>query len=183
MRDYKIISLADFGDYQDITSNLNEMERLDPAIFDAQQLDLEPFLGSELYHSFVAGLQTSPPEQRFLDLLNGKVYTPSYTTSSIRFFGVKPALINLTLTRFVENQDVFFTRLGVKYKNSEESTQVPIERKNALSNSYKSKAAVFLQGVKSFLNESKSVYPEWKNCSHHSEVNSIRILTVKKRSF
>lgn len=139
-----------------------DANRFDPFIVEAEELDIRPFLGDALFKDMVDGLASSPQEEIYTDLLNGKTYTcGSYT---IDFKGLSQALQYYAYARYLGNSDITHVKTGAVVLDGEFSqrpTKVDIQRK---IDQARSSAGTFLEDARKFLNEKSTTYPLW-NCN------------------
>lgn len=156
-----LITIADFDDYRDITSNLDSTKRLDPYIVEAERFDFRPLLGSQLYYEFINNLST----QKYVDLLNGKNYTPTGYTAAIDFKGIKPVLVYFTYARFLLNDNIKSTVSGFVRKINEFSEPVSESTIARLSSQARASAMSYWQETMLFLNTYTTTYTLWGDTS------------------
>ncbi len=152
-----LIQIEDFDGFRDISSNINELKRLDPYILEAQRYDLKNLLNFQLYHDFFANLSS----QIYLDLLNGVDYT--HRDVSISYQGLKPFLMYSTYARALSQQGVHFTKGGVTKKKVEESTPLTGGELQGVINQARDNAKGEASMVKDFLCHNSDSYPFYSN--------------------
>lgn len=149
MKDPQLIQKIDFEDYRDISANIGD-ERLTPWILEAQGIEMQNFLGPELYLEMVSDwddVNKVFTTQKFKDLWEGVDVAGKY-----RFYGLKPSIIYFAYARFLKNQDVVVTRYGVKNlvreeseKNPDTSTSIKYKAAEQMAIQFQDRAAVYLQ--------------------------------------
>jgi len=151
------ISLADIKQYRP-TAELDGM-RWEPFALEAHDLDLRPILGDGLYYDFMTKYKTvaDPMYADYQTLLNGGSYT--YNGQTIYFDGIKPLMVYLTLSRFVQNNPVHITRFGIVQKTSPQSQPVEATMLRQVVNELKSNASNYRNQVETFLLQNQTTYP------------------------
>lgn len=182
MTDTKLITVSSLAPYKDISANIDDAERFDPYILEAQVHDIKPLLGEALYHALITAYESSPVAERFTDLIEGKDYTPTGDTYQIRFYGLTPMIAYFAYGRFLENQNYHVTRAGIKYKNAAESERVGEEKINTLSATAKGKALAYVKGLECFLSEYSTTYPEY-NCVTRHTGGGLKVISVRKADY
>ena len=156
MEDNLYITLADFADYKDISPNIDQ-DRLDTYIRDAQILDLRAFLGQELYLQLQ--LSYTPP-----DVFTG-VYEPLFEGvdyNDIRYYGLKPLLVEYAYARLLEEISLNITRTGAKVFTTEEGSEPPTQSQiNTKVSAARSIALAYEADATKFLKANLSDYPKW----------------------
>lgn len=107
-----ILDTTDFasGKFK-ISQNKHDKDDLEAYIADTQEEILKCLLGDELYLEFGAEIQNPPPtSQRFIDLLDGVVYT--YDEKKVDYIGLKRMLELFTYYNYVEDQPIQNTIIG-----------------------------------------------------------------------
>jgi hypothetical protein len=153
-----IISKTDLLTYRP-TATLDDA-RILPFILEAQRLDLRPVLNDALYYAFVNDYDTGTSvmaTQIYIDLLNGKTY--SYNNQTIQFDGVKPMLCYFTLARFVADNPVNITRMGINVKRNEFSDPADPRLIQMTVNELRSAAVMYQNQVIQYLETLSSSYP------------------------
>ena len=160
--DELLATLDDFAPFRDISKNI-DAARIDSFIREAQVRELRSFLGDNLYLKLLVDF--TPPEtfgeKRFEDLFLGAEYD-SGGGVSVRFNGLKSALIMWAYKRLLEHQQVSLTRYGVKSMQtdfSEDTLAAKIRTEKIDSDSF---AKVYEADAVKFLRAKRSDYPEWK---------------------
>ena len=150
-----LIQANDIREFWQLGKNIPD-ERVSPHILRAQQSDLKPFLGEELYYDFINNLT----DQKYQDLLKGKEYING-NGNTVFFSGVKPMLAAYAYARIKKNADDFLTRAGNKYKETTESSIPPHIRNINKAREAESDAIRLQQEVFDFLVFFGETYPLW----------------------
>lgn len=172
-----LITLNDFAGLVDLSSNINPERRVNTHIKNAQKFDLGLMLGDALLYDFVKYIRiyrdaitvdpdhvATPDEQKYLDLLNGKIYP--FKGNDIYFEGVKPALVYYSYARILVNQNVHTTANGINKKLNQYSETVEEKEIFRLKTDAESAAWGYMNDVKNFLNANKNLYPLWLRSCH-----------------
>lgn len=145
-------------DIRYIHSNVTS-DVLDPFIREAEDYDIKPFLGDELYYALVTAAAESPIDTIYDDLLNGVDY--SYGANTIEFLGLKKAIQYYAYARWLVHHDVSHTPVGLVIHtddHSERPTDVSIKIKITQA---RSAASQILEDTRKYLNENSSLYELW----------------------
>lgn len=163
-----LITISDFADYRAISTNVNDVKRLDPYIAEAQEFDLKALLGQYLYDDFVKNITNTI----YQSLLNGKEYTDT-SGYNVIYKGIKPVLVYYAYSRFLANDNIKSTASGFVIKRQDEYSE-PISEKtmSRLIQQAESSALSYFEGVKKFLNDNYSIYPLWKYCGINTNKRS-----------
>ena len=151
---------------------MNLTKSLDPYIWEAQNLDLKPLLGSALFYDMMENLTV----QKYIDLLSGKVY--EYRENNIYFNGLKPSLVYFAYARYINNKNSIDTPYGLVQKRNPDSNQSPEKEIARRVSQAKSAAATFFNEVAQFLNSNVADYPLWQNTERVRKNGGIRISGV-----
>lgn len=152
-----LITYTDFAAYRDITVNISDVKRLDTYISEAQNFDLRPLLGEELYFDFINNLTV----QKYIDLKNGKNYIPSDYTATFNFLGIKPVLVYFTYSRFLLNDNYRSTNAGFVQKVTEHSNPVDEKTIARLASQARASALSYWKDVLLFLYTYSDTYTLW----------------------
>jgi len=160
----QLISLSQIQEFKGITSNINEAKSLVPFIYEAQEFDLRPFLGEELYLALLDDFDASPSlaTPAMLDLYSGSDYTD---TAGVRrqHPGIVAMLVYFTHARYIAGANVHSTKHGMKVKENDWSTE-PSEKTIArMIGQARSGAVAYQERVKRFLDINAVDYPLWKS--------------------
>lgn len=155
----RLISITDFTNNKYLSQNLDDRD-IDPIIDEAQEFDLKPVLGRELYLDFITNVTAT----KYQDLLNGKTYTPTGSTSPIEFKGLKEVLKYYVYKRMIVLGGVKSTNSGFVLKTLENSERIPATQMAQMIAQAASGARAYEDDMVLFLNNFHTTYPLWK-CS------------------
>ena len=151
-----LITRNDIEEFFPIGKNVPN-ERLLQHILRAQQSDLKPWLGSELYFLFVENFS----EAIYQTLYNGGEY--DYQGNTIYFGGIRQLLVAWAYARLYEANTDFVTRGGNKRKDTEESTPQEQVVTNTRNTEAQSEALRLQAEMSQFLDQNRSTYPKWQH--------------------
>ena len=138
---------------------------LNQIIYEAQQFDLEPFLGNPFYYELDQNVNAdaSPvySAEKYDLLFEGDTYTDGDFT--IKFEGLKQAVIYFAFARFLEDTNIFYTRGGAKFKTTDQSTPAGGGDVSTYTNNYRSKGVKLLNAAYEYLCKKKDTFPNWYN--------------------
>jgi hypothetical protein len=137
-------------------------ERIKPFILEAQRLDLRPVLNDAFYYAFVNDFNTTNGTNdtaSYETLRSGGTYT--YNSQTIQFDGIIPMLSYYSLARFVQNNSIHITRMGVVSKTTDQSTQIDQRTIQALVNELKGAALMYQNQVIQYLENNINTFPIW----------------------
>ena len=118
-----ILSLTDFVDREYKIPNQNESSDLLGFIEDKEEELLCDLLGVDLYNEVMDGLDESNPEQKFLDLLNGKDYV--FNGVTYKWGGLVNLLKPAVYSKWINVGTFKFTNIGwVQNSPQENSTAI-----------------------------------------------------------
>ena len=155
----RLISITDFTNNKYVSQNLDERD-IDPVIDEAQEFDLKPVLGRELYLDFL----TNITDTKYQDLLNGKTYTPTGYTNPVQFQGIKEVLKYYVYARMVVLDGVKNTNSGFVQKTLENSERLSGSQRTQMIAQARSGARAHEDEMVFFLNNFYTTYPLWQ-CS------------------
>jgi len=140
-----------------ISQNQFEKDTLKSYIAEVQEEELKKLLGIELYLEFGAELP-NPTTQKFIDLLNGVVYTCNDLTFD--YTGLKRMLQYFTFNEYVNDQDVQNTIIGNVSGKSRNSENLGPNATLSFSEAKNNKGVDFYRAAQAFIinnNEQKRV--------------------------
>lgn len=174
----KLIQTSDIKLIKPISDNIDSVERLEPYIIEAQDLDIRPFLGNPLFYDLVQGIVSTPQDSKYIDLLNGKSYTPSdgYT---IFFDGLKISIAYFAYSRFITFQGINVTRFGVVQKVADYSTPITVEMIDRIAGNARSVGLSYLQQVEDYLDDNCETYALWGQSGRKKPRGKFKITAVK----
>ncbi len=163
LEDKLFIDKTAFGSYKDISEHMDD-DLMDAYIREAQVVDLQAFLGPQLYLLLQDDF-TFPDTwltPKYDDLFNGVDY--AYRGKVRRQHGLQPMLTLFAYARMLDNLQMSVTRIGpVTYTSadtSEPPTQAQIKTKVISS---RAMAVKYGEEVELFLSSNRSDYPEWED--------------------
>lgn len=173
-----LISLDDIKKYKSITANLDSEKHLEPYIMEAQEFDLRPFLGDQLYKALVADYNDggSPSLQTYVDLYSGSTYT--WAGEKYTHEGIVPILVYFAYSRYIlqSGSGATSTAYGFVIKESDYSQPVSRKQLQEMASQAKSGALVYQSRLEAFLRININDYPTWVGRNKHK--SSIRISAV-----
>lgn len=171
----KLITLEDIQDYKGVTSSLNNVKQLDPFILEAQDFDLRPFLGEELYIALLEDFEAKPRLQDYGDLFNGSTYT--YAGRTYKHEGIIPILVYYAHSRYLMFSNAHSTKYGMVQKTNDFSDPVSEKTMARLIQQAKSGALIYQERVKQFLDRNTELYPLWKG-GHKRRKSGLRLTAI-----
>lgn len=158
-----LVTLQQIQSYKSLTRNLDEAKQMLPYIQEAQEFDLRPFLGEELYNALVddynEGLSPCLATDIYSDLYNGSTYT--YGGHTYTNPGIVPVLCYFAYARYVEASGLHSTPTGFVQKNTEWSSAASEKTLSRVSHQARSGAIEFQERVRKFLSLNSTDYPLW----------------------
>lgn len=173
MVDTVLLTRNDFKAIRKISQNTS-WEKLSPYILEAQELDLKPILGQELYYDLIEDFNASPSLEKYYDLYHGTTYTCG--NSKITHNGLIPVLCYFAYSRYVLDAGITDTASGLKQKNNEYSENISEKTVGRVSDQARSAGSAYMSEVITFLNNNKADYSLWK-CSTGNK-RTVRITSV-----
>lgn len=165
----KLISIQDIQEYTRITSSVDSVKSLEPFIIDAQEMDLRPFIGQELYIDLINEFESYPSLPTYNYLFNGCTYQVG--TKNYLHHGLKAVLVFYTWHRFILGGNIQSTRMGMVVKKNEFSEPASEATIARIASQAKSMAVVYQDSVKCYLDNNNSLYPLWKcNRGHRGSI-------------
>lgn len=156
----KLITLSDIQAIRQITSNIDDVQSIDPYIIEAQNVDLRRLLGLKFFNVLMNELKQADPPQRAKDILNGCTYTLEDGTE-ISFAGIKPLIAYYAYARAIPQLGRRVTRFGAVQKVTPFSEPVQSKDIAAMVIDAKSNAKVYEEDLLYFLRNKKDIYPEF----------------------
>lgn len=166
-----LLTLAQLQSYKSITANIDTAKNLDPYIQEAEEFDLRPFLGDELFVDLVADFEVSPSLSQYSDLYNGSTYT--YGGRTYKHEGIKAVLAYFTYARYLANANSHSTKYGIMVKKNDFSEQASEKTTMRLIDQARTGALTYQSRVEDFIRRNASDYPQWRGNSKRT--SKIRI--------
>mgnify|MGYP003623224375 len=136
-----LVTTQDIRKHRPIADNLDDQRRLVMYIKEAEELDIIPVIGAELYKDCV----DNPQNNRLL--LDG-----GYYDNDKRYFaGLKAAVCLLAYARFLPNNNINVTPFGIKEKLSIDSGEVSDKAMFRQINEARNTGMAYLQHVVEYL--------------------------------
>lgn len=144
-----LIAKADFTGLVDLAQNLPDA-KLNPRIYEAQQFDLKPLLGDDMYFD----LLNNQDKDTYLPLLAG----------TDKQQGLKPIVVYFTAARLMRRLDLNITPSGMMIKRNEFSDHADIKAISAAATELENIALAYWNDVKNYIqSKGKAVYPLFKD--------------------
>jgi hypothetical protein len=135
-------------------------DRIKPFILEAQRMDLRPVLNDAFYYAFVNDFDTGTGlnvTAAYEKLRSGGTYT--YNALTIQFDGVEPMLAYFALARFVQDNQLHITRMGITVKSTQQSEPAEPTQIRTIVNELRSAALSYQAQVIQFLETEIANYP------------------------
>lgn len=153
---------------------ITDDKKVDRIIKEAQDLDVHPLLGDELYYDMVLNKSVD----KYRTLLNGEQYTDEDNVTRI-FTGLRMAIAYYFCARFVETNQINITTHGVVQKTNEHSTPVTEKTIAFQAGKYRSQGYEYWKQAEQYLNEKDDVYTKWKStCASANPRSSLKITPI-----
>lgn len=149
----QLLNKTELSEYWPVSKNIKD-EKINPYILRAQQADIKPFLGEQLYFDLIANIS----EAQYVTLLDGGSYELN-SGAPIYFSGVKALLASFAYSRFVDATPMQVTRAGNKNKTSENSTEVDPNITEVKSTEAKAEGVRLQAELQRFLDHNQNTYP------------------------
>jgi len=157
-----LITKDDFAPYAELSINLKEEKKLLQHINNAQELDLRPLLGDQMYYDMLK----KSGDHNYAELLNGKEYEDNGV--SIQFQGLKPVIVYFAYARYLLVANVQATATGFTQKLNDMSQPIDSRTRTAMIQDAQSIANSYFQRVLTYLNKNKNLFPFWKQGCNQS---------------
>lgn len=156
-----LINTSDIQAFEAMSSNIDFDKKLRPHVIDAQEFDVRPLLGEQLWIELISDVSA------FSDLWLPFEY--SYKGKNYQHPGLKSVVVMFTVARYRGDANNHETAFGSVQKTnpfSEPISEKTIARRMA---SARSGAEVYWTRVRDYLNRHASDYPNW-NCARKSRL-------------
>lgn len=172
MAETNLITISDVRNYRQVDEKFNAV-RFGAFVTEVQRKNLRNLLGDALYLDFMNDARTSG---KYADLLNGKEYT--YDGQTIKYYGIKPALVYWWLALATREGDLFLSAVGAfNYSNNPQQNFESAKEKNSVAQSYQETAQGYANDIIKFLDTYSTTYPLW--LSNSAEVNKSNFLSFR----
>lgn len=138
-------------------SNYVDSARVSNAIEEAQNLDLKPVLGEQLYIALIE--VNGSYNEHLLRLMNGGIYT--YGDLKYQFSGIKKALIYFAYARIIKSIDNTVSASGFLQKENDFSQHSSIKERIQASDDASSVGLAYLQECILFVKRNNEFYPQF----------------------
>lgn len=177
-----IITSQDIRDLKPRFSvNISDDKLTNQMIIDAQRMDLRPIIGEAFYYEVYTAANVSPVVSPYSELLDGTTYTNS-NGLTVQFYGLKVAIVNYAFARCLENINLFYTRAGAKYKNTDTSERISSSELASWVNAARSQAIAYMNDVEEYLEVNKASFPTWVADCQESVGRSVKSYASQKNS-
>jgi len=168
-----LVTLSDIQAIESISSNVNFSKKVLPHILDAQEFDVRPLVGEELWVEIAA----SPGD--FTDLMSETTYTHGGHT--YQHPGLKNVIVMYAVARYKAEINMHDTAHGLVVKNTDYSNPVSDRAVARAEAKAKAGAEVYWTRVRDYLCRKSSSYPLWRGSATQLTGNGLRIRKVSKR--
>jgi len=158
---------------------LDDVDKMEKYIREAQVSDIRSFLGDELYLKMILDFNEETrvfATQRYTDLWDGIDYTVGTVTK--RSHGLKAAHVYYTVARIIEGNWFTITRFGPKDLQSDNSTTQSTAMIRAKVNTNRSQGLIYQNEAKMFLEQNNSDYTEWPDGLNRPIKTGIKMFKV-----
>lgn len=166
-----LISASNISSIKPLSSNIDQTKKVNPAIADAQEFDLRPFLGDEFYQDLQNNVGS------YGDLMNETKY--NYSGRIYVSPGLEKTLSLFAYARIKSDANEHDTAFGTVNKLNPYSTGVSEATISRQVREIRSQAENYLQRVKAYLDRNESIYPLWKKAPCISKKSSFKIRSTK----
>lgn len=153
-----IISLSDIAEFRPLAADI-PIERINPYIQEAQQIDLKQLLGDALWLDFLTRFDNSD-DSKFNDyqkLLSGTTYT--YGNITIEHPGLIGYMVYMTLAKFYANNQINATKYGLVMKSADQSTPIDIKAIQMAITELRSNALALQVDIVKYLTTNGALFP------------------------
>lgn len=166
-----------------VSINIIDTHIINQMIIDAQRLDIRPAIGSAFYYDVVTNVNnTSPIPTAYESLFNGTTYARDSDGLTIDFFGLKPVIVNYAFARILENLNLFYTRAGAKYKDTDTSTRIGQNELVSYVNTARSQAVAYMNNVNDYLCDNAASFPIWVQDCQINRSRSVQSFANKRNN-
>lgn len=152
-----LIDRQTIQEFRDLSNSVSTSV-IEPLIWDAQLINLQPLLGEEFYHDII----TNHQHGMYNDLLNGSEY--EYNGRTYKHVGLRRVIVEFFYYHYLffgNEKDTAFGSVTKSYKDGIRPTR---DRSKERSTNQLQKANYYWLDVKKFLDRKSEEYPIWKGC-------------------
>lgn len=173
-----LITVDDIAQTKELSRNTNIEKKVKSAIQEAQEFDLRPVLGDELYLDILS----KEPEDFgiYKDLVNGCTY--EYSGRTYQHDGLKKALIYYAYARIIPTLEENATATGFVQKTNEFSNPLSEKRIASKVGQAVSGAQVYQARAIDYLNRKSSDFELWRGNVTETKTGGIRISPIGGRN-
>lgn len=149
-----------------------DQERINNAITEAEELDLSPIIGEQVYISILEknGIYTGD----YKSLMDGVVY--EYEGEKYQLRGIKVALCYFAYSRLIKGIDNNLSRSGFLQKDSDYSVHAIIKERLVASNEAKEIGTTYALKCLDFINRKPESFPTQKKCNIRKAKSQFRVI-------
>lgn len=161
-----LITLADIQALESISENIDFDTKVRPHIFDAQEFDVRPLVGEELWIDIIEN------PANYTEVLDEFTYT--HQGHKYQHPGLKKVIVMYAVSRYKAVLPETDTAYGLVMKNNEHSTHVSDKRIARAEAKAKAGAEIYWSRVRDFLCRKSSDFPLWKGAKTKLTGNGLR---------
>lgn len=171
----QLITANDIAEVKSLSTNINELKKVNTQIIEAQEFDLRPFLGEEFYLAIEAD---APGFSTYGDLWNGVEYTCG--NDKFRNPGLKIVLIYYAYARILKDSNIHSTAFGMVNKLNEDSQSIDNDSLQRIIGQAVSGAKSYEARVRDYLIRKSELYPKFECTTDNHKSGGIRVTPVRK---
>ncbi|RKD19015.1 hypothetical protein BCY91_14150 [Pelobium manganitolerans] len=169
-----LITVDNIRDIRAIAESVDDVDRLDPYISEAQQVELKELMGVEFFYHMLMLISdyynkkkedpdyiSTPEEELYLKLLKGGEYLTAQG-HSVRFSGLATVLSYFSYARLLMNDNMKHTNGGFVVKKTEFSDPASANMIIKRHQDARSMALSHWADVTMYLDQKRSDYPLWR---------------------
>ncbi len=160
--EHQLIQAAQIAPYNAISANIN-LAFLNPYIMEAQEFDLRPFLGEQMYLDLLSDFVASPSLQVYGNVYDPLQYIAPGSTYNYQHDGLVPVLAYFAYARYVENAGIESNKFGLVAKKTDLSDPISSGERARRVASARSKAVIYQERLKLYLDLFRATYPLWRS--------------------
>ena len=169
-----LITKSDIQTVIQLSDNL-PLDKINPMISRAQELDLKPQLGPALYKAFVDGVTASTAI--YTTLLDGESYVWC-SDETIDFPGVRPALAWYAYARYLSGANHYSTVNGIVVPTNEHSEAMSEKGITRQISEAREAASHYIDEMHRYLCEKETTYPLYKGDGGKRRRSKINITAI-----
>lgn len=170
----RLINIEDIKKYKEISDNTSVQKKVSTAITEAQEFDLRPILGEELYLDIISKEPTG--FGIYAALMNGGTY--SYNSKTYHHEGIKAVLVYYAYARLIPNLQENATPYGFKEKVNEFSVGISAKAISAKIAQAVAGAQAYQSRTIDYLNRNQATLTLWKGNVAEAKTGGIKITPI-----